>query len=328
MQSQEYQLACWSLGQRTTGATLASVDAAVAEGSVLRTHVLRPTWHFVAADDLRWMIALSGPLVKRKLVPFDSRGGLTPAVVARGVAAIAALMKSGAHYTRAQITAGLRTRRMGEVSGWTVGHLLMHAELDGIVCSGVPAGVHQTYTACDRRCPPTRLTRADALAELGRRYFRSHAPATLRDFRWWSGLSASDARAAVDACPQLRPVRVGDLDLLDWTSDEVPDEAEPRAHLLQPFDELVVAYTDSRHVVDAKRLLREPKADGLLSRIVLVDGQVAGRWRRELGRPGVAMQIDLAVPVRRPIIKALEDAAGRYAAFMTRPLASFDVSRL
>lgn len=327
MQSQEYPLACWSLGQRTPGTTHAAVESAVSEGHVLRTHVLRPTWHFVAADDLRWMIALSGPLVRRKLVPFDSRGGLTPAVVSRGVTAIAALIEGGAHFTRAQIADGLRTLGMGDVSGWTVGHLLMHAELDGIVCSGIPAGGHQTYSAFDRRCPPTTLTRADALAELGRRYFRSHAPASVRDFRWWSGLSALDARVAMDASPELRPMRIGDLDLFDWVSGDDPDETGPRAHLLQPFDELVVAYTDSRHVVDAKGLLREPKADGLLSRVVLLDGQVAGRWRREIGRAGVEVQIELAVAFRRAAVDAIEVSAIRYAAFMTRPLASFEVSQ-
>lgn len=327
VQSQDYPLACWSVGHRTADVTSADLQRAVGSGTILRTHILRPTWHFVAADDLRWMLTLSAPLVRARLIPYDSRGGLTPKTVARGVSAVARLFEDGRHRTRDQVMADLAAQRIPGLSAWALGHVLMHSELDAIICSGAPAGSRQTYAPFSSRVPAgPSLSRDEAVVELARRYFTSHAPATLRDFRWWSGLSAADARRALAALPDLQPVRVGDLELLAWRDDEDETASGPRAHLLQPFDELVVAYTESRHVVDTKGLLREKKADGLLSRTVLVDGQVAGRWRRDVGRAGIEVSIALAVRSTRRIVADIEEAAGRYAAFVERPLASFTVA--
>ncbi len=320
VQAQDYPLACWSVGQRTGGSPCASVTQAVAAGEVLRTHVLRPTWHFVAREDLRWMLALTGARVKARLVPFDSRGGLDPETVRRGVKAVAAVFRDGGHRTREEVASALKARRAPQLSGWALGHVLMHAELDGVLCSGCPKGSKQTHALLDERAPSLDYPTGDeALALLARRYFQSHAPATERDFRWWSGLAAAASRRAIAALgTELSTARVADLEFIEWR-DPVAG-ASAGAHLLQPFDELVVAYSESRGLLDLAGAVANRKPEGLLSRTVLVNGQIVGRWRRASSPQSFAVGVEMpSLPAVR-VKRAIEAAAARHADFFGRRL--------
>lgn len=320
VQAQDYPLACWSVGQRMDGGTHASVGEAVAMGAILRTHVLRPTWHFVAREDLRWMLALTGARVKARLVPFDSRGGLDPDTVKRGVKAVAAVFRDGEHRTREEVASALKARRFPELSRWALGHVLMHAELDGLLCSGRQKGSKQTHALLDERAPSLDYPTGDeALALLARRYFQSHAPATERDFRWWSGLGAAESRRAIAALEaEVSIVRVADLAFIELRDEMV--DASAGVHLLQPFDELVVAYSESRGILDLAGAVKDRKPEGLLSRTVLVNGQIAGRWRRESSPRSFAVSVEMpSLPAVR-VKRAIEAAAGRHADFFGRRL--------
>lgn len=274
-------------------------------------------------------MALTCAPVRAKVQAYDIAHELAPALVKRGNQALARLLADGRACTRDQVRAALEKALARSLSPVAVGHLLMYAELDAVVCSGAPAGSKQTYAAFDGRVPSAPpMPRDEALVALATRYFASHAPATMRDFRWWSGLSAADAKRAVANAQGLQTRQVAGLEFIDVDGDADGDVAGGDVHLLQPFDELMVGYTESRHAVDVQGRLREQKTDGLLSRTVLADGQVVGRWTREIGRTGVAMHIALAVPTTRRLVHRIEAAAGRYAAFLARPLASFAVAPL
>ncbi len=321
VQSQDLPLAKWSIGQRLAGCTEQEVADALTDGSMLRTHVLRPTWHFVARDDLRWMLALTAPHVLVKLRPYDARAGLHEPTAAKGAKAIETAIDRRGALTRAELAQVLRTSGLGDVTNWLVGHVLMHAELRGIICSGPARGAQQTYALLDERAPArSTLTHDEALAELARRYFRSHAPATALDFRWWSGLSAAEARRGIDALGDLvEPASVAGSTYIVWRDAVVPRGSARTAHLLQPFDELVVAYSESRHVVDRAGLVRDRKPDGLLTRSVVVDGQVAGRWSRTLDRRHL-LRLELRRPLTPHEHAAVAAAVDRYAAFLGEPL--------
>src|SRR5262245_3187645 len=186
MQAQEYPFATWSIAQRLAGP--ADIDAAFAGGAVLRTHILRPTWHFVARDDLRWMQTLTAPRVLALVRNADRSNGVDADLVARSVPLIAAAIARGGHLRRREI-AGMLSKAGIKTTPWLVGQLLIHAELGAVVCSGAPRDGHQTYALVDERAPkPATLKGDEALAELARRYLRSHGPATAKDFQWWSGL--------------------------------------------------------------------------------------------------------------------------------------------
>jgi hypothetical protein len=298
VQSQDYPLALWSVAQRVSKAG-ADVERAVADGAILRTHVLRPTWHFVARDDLRWMQTLTAPRVLAQLRYNDQRNGVDAALVARSTKLVESAIGRRGHLTRRELTdvltrAGIRT------TAWLVGQLLGHAELRAIICSGVPSGTHQTYALVDERAPKTpSMTRDEMLAELTRRYFQSHGPATVKDYQWWSGLRAPDAVRGIDMLGSaVTRVDVGGRSYVMMTKRPAWRPATGSAHVIQPFDELVVAYSESRDLVDISGAARGSTADGfaLLTRGVVYGGQLIARWRTKPARGSRGIAIE---PLRR-----------------------------
>ncbi len=276
VQSQDCPLGIWSIAQRLSQAT-AAVESAVAEGTILRTHVLRPTWHFVPRDDLRWMQELTSGRIAAQMRPIDRRHGIDAPLVAKAVKRIASAIEQRGHLTRREIGGVLSAARI-KAAPWVVGELLMHAELQAVVCSGVPRGGQQTYALVDERAPRSvRLRRDEALATLAERYFRSHGPATVKDFRWWSGLDAAGAARAIEILgDRLERIRDGDRTYFA-TNAPVARARALHAHLVQAYDEIAVGYSESRDVIDASGVARA-RAGSLLLRGLLVDGQLAGRW--------------------------------------------------
>ena len=320
MQAQEYGVAKWSIGQRARGVDEAMVDAALADGTILRTHVLRPTWHFVLAEDLRWMLALTAPRVRTAMASADRKLGIDARVISRSNAVIAAALEAGRHLTRAEIATALGAAGI-EARGPRLGHLVSHAELDAVVASGAPKGKQQTYALLDERAPGTRTLEGDeALAELATRYFTSRGPATARDFRWWSSLTATDATRAIEAAAGA---------LTEWRTDGrswwigsagAPPgiRRSPGAHLLQVYDEYFVAYTESRVLVGSDPLARVLGAN--VVHAVVLDGRVAGHWKRAVGKRSIIIEIQLAARVRWTEREAIASAAEAHGKFASVPI--------
>jgi hypothetical protein len=307
VQAQDYPMALWSIAQRLS-VKLAAVEAAVVDGSILRTHVLRPTWHFVPRDDLRWMQMLTGPRVLAQMRGQDRRNGLDAALIARAMKTMANAIERRGHLTRREIGAALSDARIA-TTPWLVGHYLMHAELRAIVCSGVPSGKQQTFALVDERAPrPSTLTRDEAIAELTERYFRSHGPATAKDYQWWSGLNAADAAKGIDMLGRrFERVKSGDRTYIVSAGRTSVRSKRGPAHFVQPFDEIVVAYTESRDAVDCARVA--PADGGLLLRCVILDGQVVATWRMPPNRGPRSIVVE---PLRR--LTSVERAAVASAA--------------
>src|SRR3954453_1696849 len=204
VQSQDYAGGKWAIAQRTRAGTDADIDRARADGRILRPHVLRPTWHFVLPDDVRWMLALTAPRVRTAMATYDRKLALDGGVFRRSQALLRRALGGGGALAR-----GERARTLGgagiEASGQRLGHIMMRAELDALVTSGPRRGKQSTYALLDERVPPRRmLERDEALAALAGRYFNSHGPALPHDFAWWSGLTVSDARRGIEsASPRL-----------------------------------------------------------------------------------------------------------------------------
>ena len=198
VQSQDYAGAKWSLGQRMDGVTDAAIDEAFAKGAILRTHVLRPTWHFVTADDILWILELTAPRVHALNAYYYRQLELDTNVLDRSHTIIEQSLRGGIQLTRPELGAALaKAGIVAETLRLT--YIVMHAELDGVICSGALRGKQQTYALVADRVPNAkRMPRDEALAELTHRYFTGHGPITLKDYVWWSGLSASDARSGLE----------------------------------------------------------------------------------------------------------------------------------
>ena len=306
VQSQDFPGASWGIALRSRGLTEADVHRAFDEGRLLRTHLLRPTWHFVVPADIRWMLALTAPRVRTIVRNWGRAFELDARTFTRATHLIERALGGGAHLTRDEIAGVLATGRI-QAAGPRLAALVMDAELEGVICSGPRRGPKFTYAPLATRAPAAAvLTRDESLAALAARYAASHGPATLRDFAWWSGLTMADARRGVEAAR------------VEMLSTAAPPGRVAGAHFLLPnYDEYLVAYKDRGVIVDAAdaRPMGVFPASGFPHTIVL-DGRVAGHWRRRLGASTVDVEFAwFAAPSDRQR-RAISREARRYASFL------------
>jgi hypothetical protein len=315
VQAQEHAEALWALGARVRDHDEAAVAAACDRGEILRTHVLRPTWHFVAAADLRWLLRLTGPRVLAKDAGRLRQLGLDAGTLARVHELLSATLSDGEPRTRAELAAALDAAGV-DTSGQRIAHAVMHAELSGVLCSGPRRGPHPTYLPLDGRVPPApERDRGADVAELVLRYFSSHGPATPRDFAWWSGLTITDAQSGLAAAGE-RLVAEHDDDGTQWISlaDRAADPPHRGALLLGTYDETLVAYRDLRNVGPDG----EP-GSALLPRPIVLDGRTIGSWTRRLARREVVVEMALVTRSGATELAALQEAAERFGAFVGLP---------
>lgn len=308
VQAQDYAGATWALAQRSRGATAAAIDRAFADGAILRTHVLRPTWHFVTPADARWLLELTGPRVQRANAYWYKTVGLTAARLARTDTAIADALRGGQFLTRDE----LATRLPGKPSGIPMAHVMMHAELEQVVISGPRRGKELTYALFDERVPASpALPRDTALAQIARRYVTSHGPAQVKDLAWWSGLTVHDARRALE----LADLVVHDIGGVRYyvASGRRAALADPIVHLLPNYDECLVAFADRRDACDPRA--KQPKISVLGGHFVVSNGRVIGGWKRVAsGKTTVICATMFAKPTRAELAGMAAETArlGRF----------------
>lgn len=320
MQAQEVAASKWAIGQRGRGLSEIEVDRAMADGRILRTHMLRPTWHYVLPADIRWIQELTAPRVRSVMASYDRKLGLDEALRTRSRDVIERALDHGHHLTRAELAEALRAKGL-PATGQALAHLVMHAELDAVICSGAPRGRQQTYALVSERAPEARrLDRDEALAELALRYFTSRGPATVKDYRWWSSLTAADAARAIELTGhRLERRRIGDLTYWFAPASAGPVRARRAGHLLQAYDEYIVAYTESRHLIDRAEMgSRHVGIATSFQHAVVVDGQVIGRWRLQTRAKGITVEVRWLPSFDEGRMGDIESALLRYGRYAGR----------
>ncbi len=320
MQAQDYYGAKWAVGQRC-GASDDEVDAAFDDGRILRTHLCRPTWHFVAAEDIRWMLRITAPRVHQANAFMNRSRGLDTKLLNRATDIIAKALVGGKHLERDELMALLGRSRI-DTSEFRSAHFMMYAELEGVVCSGPRVGKQFTYALLEERVPKAReLTQEQALAEITRRYFNSRGPATLHDLTLWSGLTMADARKGIAMVgKEFMRVEIGGKD--NW----FPDSGGPRkvpanaAHLVPNYDEYGIGYKDRSAFYDPEQA-RAGRNNPVFRHLVLLNGRMIGTWDRTLAKRSVSIVDSLFVSPTAAASRALEKAKARYARFLGHPLA-------
>ena len=294
VQAQEFPFAKWGLAQRLgRGRVDADIEEAFNQGRILRTHVLRPTWHFVAADDIRWMLELTGPRVMRTVLSWTRREGIDERTLRRAATLFERALAGGVTLTRAEL--GERLRRAKIVaSAAQMAFVTMYAELEAIVCSGPRRGRQFTYALVAERAPRARRMRPDeSLAELTRRYFASHGPATIRDFVWWSGLTVAETRRGLEMTRATRRA----VDGLDyWAIGDARARPSAAVHLLPIYDEYLVAYRDRVAVPHGPGTVGAAGGGVTFRHALVSGGEVAGTWNVRAARHGWTLT---ATPMRR-----------------------------
>ncbi len=326
VQAQEYPGAKWSLGMRTAGAVDNQIERAFNAGDILRTHIMRPTWHFVTPTDIRWIQDLTSAHVKTKMAYYDRRLEIDETLLRRCDEVIARAVEGGKQLNRGELAAALERAGIS-AEGQRLGNIVLHAELDNVICSGPRRGKQFTYILLAERAPQAKsLPREEALAELTRRYFTGHGPATAKDFAWWSGLSMAEVKAGLDmAAPHLANEEIegqmvyssAALAAGSWKSHSgeahPAAEADPVAFLLPTYDEYHVGYANFGQAILFRR--EERSTPGFDSTILLGD-RVIGTWRRTFQKGKVVVELAPLVEVSTSEKDAIEEAAVRYGKFL------------
>ncbi|HUW05678.1 MAG TPA: winged helix DNA-binding domain-containing protein [Williamwhitmania sp.] len=318
MQAQDFNMVKWAVGVRLPGATINTVDDAFNSGDILRTHLLRPTWHLVASDDIRWMLHLTAPRIKTSLRSRHKELELTEAIVAKSNDAMVRALEDR-HLTREELVGVLTGIRIPTDEN-RASHLLLRAELEGLICSGAGRDGKYTYALLDSRATSIgALHREEALALLARRYFLSHGPATLQDFAWWSGLSATDARNGLESIRcELVSETVGE-DLFWFASSFAPPVlANDKAFLIPAFDEFIISYRSRNASMSEVNLPKAVSNNGIFRPVIVTNGQVSGLWKRTVKGNKVMMEMKLFRHHNKEELQWVAGAAESFGHFLEK----------
>ncbi|WP_226921460.1 winged helix DNA-binding domain-containing protein [Georgenia subflava] len=320
VQAQEHPHALWSLGMRTRDADFALLAAAFDAGDFLRTHILRPTWHFVAPEDLRWIVDVTSPRVLDRMRGHLARQGLEDDVIRRGAEVLHRILAGRTALTRKEIGRHMAAAGL-PAAGLPLGDLLLTNELRGVIVSGPMRGAAHTHVLTDEVVAPSpALDRDEALGRLAHRFYAGHGPASVKDLTRWASLTQADARRGIDvAGGALERVEVDGVP--HWFDPAVPSRTgagSPTAVLLPTYDEVVLTYPALGFpVLDGHP--HGPRADPAVdpyAGTVLVDGVNAGSWKRRTARETVEIELRLAAGVTPGQTAAVEMAADRLAGFL------------
>jgi hypothetical protein len=323
VQSQDYGGGKWGLGLRMKTSTDAGIDQAFKEGKILRTHILRPTWHFVAPEDIRWILALSAPRVHAVNAFMYRQQELDKPTLTKSYALLENVLQGNKQLTRTEIGSAFERAGIKKAEGIRLGYFLMSAELDGIICSGARKGKQFTYALLEERVPNVKtLPRPEALAELTRRYFATRGPATLQDFAWWSGLTMADAKQGVESLrSQFVSQEINGKPYWFDGSVSPVKEKSPTAHLLPNYDEYFIGFKDRSAIGElAKQAGIRSDDPSFLAHVTILDGQLVGGWRRTLRKDAVQVQFLPITQLTPAQVRAVNQAAARYAEFLELPL--------
>lgn len=328
VQSQDVPGALWAIAQRlppSASPTFESLGAAMDAGPFIRTHGPRPTWHFLAPEDLRWILSIVGPRVEAQSGSIRRREGVTEDELRRAVAILRDRLSGGVSMTRSELAAAFAEGGIERAEGLRVGLLGMHAELEAVICNGPRRGRQSTFVLVDDFVPPAPLrSRSDALRELTTRYFTSHGPALAHDMAWWSGLTVGSVREGIElAGDALEGRRVEGKDYWAAAAAFNPEPGlVPERHvlLLPNYDEYLGSYTDYAPIFDDALPRARTVADVLGTHLVVRDGLVVGGWRRSLGRDRVIVNVTLLIPLTADELDALAAQAEAYGRFVGLPV--------
>jgi hypothetical protein len=318
MQAQQYAMCKWAVGIRLKAATIKAVDESLQKGEILRTHVMRPTWHLVTAEDIRWMIKLSAKRLRSCCASRDKELGIDESLYTKSHNLVEKMLEGNKSLTRDEI--GLKLTEAGiEINTGRITHFMMRAETEGIVCSGVDKGNKQTYALLEERVPPTKeLHREEALEKLATNYFRSHSPASLQDFVWWSGLNLTEARQAIESIESdLIRDRVGSENLFVHQMWNKKIKTNDVFHFLPAFDEYLISYKDRTGVLDLEHYPKAFNNYGTFSPVILHNGQIVGNWNKTVRKSETIIETSLFVEDLTISDKLIQLAEDRYKSFIS-----------
>jgi hypothetical protein len=319
MQAQDYSMSKWAVGIRMPGTTEEQIEKAIGDGKIIRTHVLRPTWHLASPDDIHWMLQLTARHIKPLIKSRDKELELTEKIYTKSNGIIEKALSGNKHLTREELMTELSHHKI-KADGVRASHIMLRAELEGIVCNGKLKGKTHTYRLLDELIKsPKKITHEEALAKLALIYFSSHAPATVKDFSWWSGLSLTDSKTALESIKnKLTAEKIGEE--LYWlpAAFHLNLNKKTTAHFLPAFDEYIISYKDRTASLALDHQPVAFTANGIFRPILLLDGQGIGIWSRSIKKETVIIETTFFKAPSKSAHLLLEKEAKVYGAFLNK----------
>ena len=316
MQSQDYAMSKWAIGLRLPGSTDNQIEKALDKADILRAHVLRPTWHIIAAQDIYWMISLCADKIKALMKTMDRQLELTEKIFTKSNNIIAKCVEDGLHVNRDSIAACLEKAKISTGKN-RLSHLLVRAELEQIICSGKIDNNQRTYAALHSRVPKKKiLTRDESIAQLADKYFKSRGPATVEDFSWWSGLSITAAREGLEMIKQELHNDKIDGSVYWFANDRKPRVKNKEAvYLLPAYDEFIISYKDRTAALAIEHHKKVLSNNGIFYPAIIVNGQVAGLWKRHFQKEEIFIETTFFQPQDEAIRRRVEKQAAVFGQF-------------
>jgi len=314
MQAQDFPMSMWAVGIRHKNTTLDAVQKAFNSGEILRTHVLRPTWHLVSPDDISWMLELTAPNIKNLTRARDYGLGIDETIINYCNSILEKELRDGNHLTAEELKFVFKNLKI-DTDENRFYHIMMHAELDGIVCSGAIKNKKQSYALLSERITTVpKLTRDEALAKLAFKYISSHGPVCLKDFAWWSGLSVGDSRKAIEMVKQHFVTEVIENETYWFFETTIPNRSDS-IHFIPAFDETIISYRNRNAVLMPEHQPKAYTSNGIFKPVVMINGEGSGIWKRTIKKDSVHIEIDHFINHNLPNI-AFEKAIEKYGTFL------------
>lgn len=319
IQAQDFSMAKWAVGVRLSEPVESLIEASINRGEILRTHVLRPTWHLVSADDIHWMLRLSSPKIKSSLRSRHKELGLTESVLKKTIDIIEKNLSGGLSFTRDELAIEFNKAKI-KTDANRLSHILFRAELEEVLCSGPIKENKPTYSLLSERVPVKKFfSREESLAELAKRYFRSRCPATLKDFIWWSNLSVSDAQKAADSVKSdFFHETAGAEKYWFPNSYSAGGLHKKSVNLLPAFDEFLISYKDRSCSLSLVNNRKTVSDNGIFYPTIVANGQVAGIWKRSIKNNKVIIEANVFDLLYKSTRSLIDEQANKFGLFLNR----------
>ena len=319
MQAQDFNMAKWAIGLRLKGNTEEQIDAAINSAGIIRTHVLRPTWHFVSASDVHWMLDLTASRIKKSMEGRLKQLELDNKLLKKSNRIIEKKLEKCYYATRKELIAELNHAKIITNEN-RASHIFLNAELNKLICSGKMKGKEITYAFLEQRVDsPQKISRPESLAKLAAKYFQSHNPATLKDFVWWSGLTITDAKRGIEMIQnEFCCEKINGIDY--WISKSAADFKKLKSgfFLLPSFDEFLIGYTDRSAAIETGHQSKAFSKNGIFWPTVIANGKVKGIWKRETKKDTVSITIQFFDSKQQPAKNTLKREAQKLGTFLNK----------
>jgi hypothetical protein len=316
IQAQDYPMSKWAIGLRLNNPAEQNIENAIDKGEILRIHVLRPTWHFVSSDDIHWMIRLSSSKLRSSFKSRHKAMELNEAILKRANGIIEKSLKKEKSLTREELANEFSKAKI-KTDENRLSHILFSAEFEGLICSGPIKGNKQSYALLNERVPEKKeFSREESLIKLAKKYFTSHCPATIQDFGWWSNLSLSEIRNAVESIKSdFYSETIGSQKYLyPITFSSVAEKSS--VYLLPAYDEFLISYKDRSSSLSLIHNKKAVSSNGIFYPPIIVNGQVAGLWKRSFQKDKVIVEADFFNEPAKSIKRQITTKSDEYGHFL------------